>query len=142
MRRYIIAALVLLTYSLAPGCAGRMSGEDAEQIRALVDEQARALNQGDMDAFLATIDPQAKGLDEAARNIKAMYVDLPSLSKIASFDFVTSNASSAQVRVVRESNRIESGFQTKRVTMLFSFRKIEGKWLMCGSEIEKDENYE
>jgi len=140
MRTYIIAAVLLLVAGLGAGCMGRMSGEDAEQIRALIDAQLAALDHNDLAGYMATLDPASPAYANTEKEVKNLFATFPTKSKALSFDFVTSSSYEVQVRVVQETHRVEPGYKGKRMTMIHIMRKTDGVWKMYGSQLEKDED--
>lgn len=143
MRRYIFTALLLLMAGLALGCAGRLSGDDAEQIRALMDAQLAALNHSDITAYMATVDPESPVYRDTEKTVKDLVATCTTESKFVSFEIVKGSSREAQVRTVQETRRLDPGYQNKRITMVHLVRKESGgKWMFYGSNVEKSEDYE
>lgn len=140
MRRYCITALLLLAVSLALGCAGRLSGDDAELIRQLIDAQVTAVNHNDLQAYMATLDPSCPAYSNTEAELKKLIETCATESKIISFDFVSSSSREAQVRTLQETRLVDPGYKGLRFTMLHSVHKCaDGTWKMYGSIVEKDE---
>jgi hypothetical protein len=142
MRKYILAALVLLAV-WAGGCAGRLSGDDAELIRQLIDAQVTAVNHNDLPAYMATLDPASPAYGNTEAELKKLIEICTTESKIISFEFVTSTSREAQVRTLQETRLVDPGPKGLRFTLLHTVRKCaDGKWKMYNSIMEKDEEFE
>ncbi len=143
MRRYIITVLLLLVASLALGCAGRLSGDDAELIRQLIDAQVTAVNHNDLPAYMATLDPTCPAYSNTEAELKKLIEMYSTESKIISFEFVSSSSREAQVRTLQETRLVDPGYKGLRFTMLHAVHKCaDGNWKMYGSIVEQDEEFE
>ncbi|MEO0947420.1 MAG: hypothetical protein AAFY11_04615 [Cyanobacteria bacterium J06641_5] len=113
---------------------------DRVAIQALIDENLRTFNIGDLDAHMATIDPSSP----AYESTRALAVGLSSRFDLEATlegepEFINVDGDTARVRVTQVTRERSGapGFRDNRVRVVHELRRIAGDWKIFNAEIEQ-----
>ncbi|MEG4499808.1 hypothetical protein QUB05_17235 [Microcoleus sp. F10-C6] len=109
-------------------------------IKSVVILNLKALNEENIEAYMATIDPKSPGF-ELTKNAIAQIFSIYDLNYVMNkFDAATISGNTAIVTVDQTTTKIRGPqFRNNRMVLRHQFNKYNGKWKMFSSEIQKVE---
>ena len=109
-------------------------------IQSVVILNLKALNEEDIEAYMATIDPSSPGF-EITRSALLQSFSIYDLKYVMNkFDFVSISSNTAVVMVDQTTTKIRGPqFKNNRVVLIHNFNKSNEKWKMFSTEIKKIE---
>jgi hypothetical protein len=109
-------------------------------IKSVLILQFKALNEENIEAYMATIDPSSPGF-ELTRNVTAkVFYSIDLKYVMNKFNVVSISNNTAIVRVDQTTTKIRGPqFRNNRLLLLHNFKKSNEKWKMFSSEVEKIE---
>ena len=109
-------------------------------IKSVVILNLKALNEENIEAYMATIDPKSPGF-ELTKNAIAQSFSSYDLNYVMNkFDVATISGNTAIVTVDQTTTKIRGPqFRNNRMVLKHLFNKYNGKWKMFSSEIQKVE---
>lgn len=107
-------------------------------IQSVVILNLKALNEENIEAYMATIDPNSPGF-QLTKNAIAQSFSIYDLNyMLNSFDVTTISDNTAIVTVEQTTTKIQGPrFRNNRMVLKHKFNKSQGEWKMFSSEIQK-----
>lgn len=117
------------------GCAGQST--DEAEIVALFHRQTDASNKEDIEAYMATLDPGAPGI-ESTRNATQLMFDKYRLNMwVEDAKVVSIKGDTATARTTIITKKIDGdAFRNNRNQSLHQLRKVSGEWKLVSSKPE------
>ena len=109
-------------------------------IQSVVTLNLKALNEENIEAYMATIDPNSPGF-EVTKNAIVQSFSIYDLNYVMNkFDMTTISDNTAIVTVDQTTTRIRGPqFRNNRMVLMHQFNKSNGEWKMFGSKVQKVE---
>lgn len=109
-------------------------------IQSVVVLNLKALNEENIEAYMATIDPKSPGF-ELTKNAIAQSFSIYDLNYVMNkFDVTTITGNTAIVTVDQTTTKIQGPqFRNNRMVLKHQFNKSNGQWKMFSSEFQKVE---
>ena len=106
-------------------------------IKSVVTLNLKALNEENIEAYMATIDPNSPGF-EVTKNAIAQSFSIYDLKYVMNnFDVATISGNTAIVTVDQTTTKIRGPqFRNNRMVLMHQFNKSQGEWKMFSSEIQ------
>ncbi len=113
-------------------------GDDEEEIRAVIQMQYEAFENGDIDRYMETIHPESPMYDNTQRQLESIFeqispeiltVDLT----IESIEMLSEER--AEAEVVQTTRADSPDFRDNRITQVLGMRTYQGEWLFYNSTI-------
>lgn len=120
-------------------------GDDEEEIRAVIQTQYEAFENGDIDRYMETMHPESPIYDNTQRQLESLFeqfspeiltVDLT----IESVEMLSEER--AEAEVVQTTRADSEDFRDNRVTQVFEMRTYQAEWLFYNSTINDTEYLE
>ncbi|MEG3849797.1 hypothetical protein QT971_20870 [Microcoleus sp. herbarium19] len=113
---------------------------DKEAIKSVLILQFKALNEENIEAYMATIDSNSP-VFKPTRELTAQVFSNSDLKYVMNeFDVVNISSNTAKVRVVQTTTKIRAPqFRNNRMVLIHNFKKLNGTWKMFSTEVEKVE---
>lgn len=109
-------------------------------IQSVVTLNLKALNEENIEAYMATIDPNSPGF-EVTKNAIAQNFSIYDLNYVMNkFDVETISGNTAIVTVDQTTTRIRGPqFRNNRMVLMHQFNKSNGEWKVFSSKVQKVE---
>jgi hypothetical protein len=109
-------------------------------IKSVVTLNMKALNEENIEAYMATIDPKSPAF-ELTKNAIAQSFSIYDLKYVMNnFDVATISGNTAIVKVDQTTTKVRGPqFRNNRMVLMHQFNKSNGQWKMFSSEIQKVE---
>ena len=133
------------TATNAPAKPDSSSGASTEdrveaELKAMMEGQIEAMNKEDVDAYMATVDPDSPAFDPTKSQIKKLFDMYDLEATLNSFELVSTKDDEADVRTSITTKKVKGPqFTDNKVTALHTVRNKSGKWVVVASKIEKIE---
>jgi hypothetical protein len=116
------------------------ANSDRAAILSVLELQFKALNESNVEAYMATIDPSSPAF-EPTKNVVAPAFARGGLKYVMNqFEVVSISGNTALVRVDQTTTKIQDfPFRNNRMVFLHKFTKSNGSWKMFSTEVEKVE---
>jgi hypothetical protein len=119
---------------LVAGCSKNVDAE----LKAVFQTQLDAMNKEDMDAYMASIDPEAGVYASTKATMPLILQTYDVKATMDSFEVVSKTEDSAQVRTVIVTKKVSGpDFKDNKVTALHTLKLKNGKWLLTETKVEK-----
>ncbi len=109
-------------------------------IQSVLTLNLKALNEENIEAYMATIDPNSPGF-ELTKNAIAQSFSIYDLNYVMNkFDVTTISDNTAIVTAEQTTTKIRGGqFRNNRMVLIHQLNKSKGEWKMFSSKIQKIE---
>jgi len=130
MTKRLIIAIPLLAACIAFGQA------DQKAITKMFSEQTVAANRGDVNAYMASVDPSSSGYQKTKEAMTQVFTTYKLKFTAESFKVVFVKGNTAQIKTTMVTKKISGPeFRDNRLKMTTNLIKKGGKWLMSSSKI-------
>ena len=110
--------------------------KEAPSIRAVVEKNFAALNDEDLNASMATVDPESDAFAETRRVTQSVFEDFDLKVTLESFELKSVTGNNAVARVVQRTEKLRGpDFKNNRITADWEFRRARGTWYISGQVI-------
>jgi len=119
-----------------PGASTENSVE--AELKAMMEGQIDAMNKENVDAYLATVDPDSPAYDPTKEQIKKLFDMYDLQATLDTFQLVSNKDDDAEVRTTITTKKVKGPqFNDNKVIALHSVKKKNGKWVVVASKIEE-----
>lgn len=122
--------------SLRDASLGDPNAPADENLTQIVYQNLDALNQENLDAVLATIDPQAVGFASTRDAMKQLFDQYDLRYEIEKIEVVEKSATSARVRVFQVTRKINGpAFRDNRIEVIHTLTNVDGQWKFSDTSV-------
>lgn len=135
-----VVAAGLFLFTRSDDEDGTGGGTDEPQIRDVLRENVRALENNDLDAYMETIHPEAPLYDSTEENVSQLIAQFE-IDVDLTIESIEVDGDHAEANVIQE-NRETSGaadYQDTRVYITHELRPYQGEWHLYDSNIRDSE---
>lgn len=130
MTKRLFIAIPLFAASMAFGQA------DEKAITKMFADQTAAANKGDVNGYMATVDPASGGYQKTKEAMTQVFSTYKLKFTSENFKVVYVKGNTAQIKTTMVTKKISGpGFRDNRLKMTTNLIKKGGKWLMSSSKI-------
>jgi hypothetical protein len=113
---------------------------EKEAIKSVLILQFKALNEENVEDYMATIDPNSPAFQPTKDLIPQAFANTDLKYVMDEFDVINISDNTAEVRVVQTTTKIRAPqFRDNRMIFIHSFKKSNGTWKMFSSDVQKIE---
>lgn len=113
---------------------------DKEAIKSVLILQFKALNEENLEAYMATIDPNAPAFKLTRDMTIKVFLNSDLKYVMNEYDVVNISSNTAKIRVVQTTTKIRAAqFRNNRMVLIHNFTKSNGIWKMFSTDVEKIE---
>jgi len=107
------------------------------ELKAMMEGQIDAMNKEDVDAYLATVDPDSPAYAPTKEQIKKLFDTYDLQATLDEFQLVSNKDNEAEVRTTITTKKVKGPqFSDNKVIALHSVKKKNDKWVVVASKIE------
>ena len=111
-----------------------------EAIKAAVSENLRALQREDLEAYLATIDPESPVFEVTKGLTQELFNNYDLKYELNSIEVISTAGNEAKVRVIQTTRKITGPeFRDHKAVAIHTLRKSNGRWKLLRTDVEKIE---
>lgn len=140
MKRLVATAVVLLiAVCLVAGCAG--SKADKEALKAVIQNNLKALQEENLDNYLATLHPDSPGYAKMVELCPKIFEIYDLQHSLIETKVLKISGDEARVRTTQEARRLSGpeNYRDNRSTTVHTLKKYKGQWRIFKTDQESME---
>jgi hypothetical protein len=135
-RKLVGFIAVILLSAGVPGCA--REPEIPKDPVSVVQENIKAMNDRDLDRAMATIDEQSPSYDQTKQVAKKLFEMYELKYELANVKVIVQTEDEARVGCIQTTKKVSGpGFRDNRIDFVHTLRKVDGRWKIYYSNVNK-----
>jgi ketosteroid isomerase-like protein len=137
-RRALLVAGGVGVVAVGGGAFFLLGGDVPDDVRAVIEENAQALEAGDVDRYMETMHPESPIYDRTRSQTEALLqqVSAGELTVEVTIESADVSGDRADVEVVQTTRADISGFRDNRAHQTHELRTYQGEWRIYNSAVE------
>ena len=129
-------AYVVATQVIKPAASQDQPGSDQDAIVAVLQANIDAMNNEDVTAYMACLDPSSPAYDQTKTTLQTMFATYRLYVELSDVQVRDVSDSVAHVHVVITTRKLNGpAFKDNRVTAVMELHKVHGDWKIYGQTI-------
>ncbi|QOR66309.1 hypothetical protein IM538_21505 [Cytobacillus suaedae] len=110
--------------------------EDEMAIYELIERNVDAMNNEDIDAYMADLDPSSPNYDLAKEPMELLFAEFDLLVELIEIEILEVTEDNATIRIIQQTTSLEESiFKDNIVEMIQGIKKVNDKWVLT-EEVE------